>query len=161
MLTPEVAIMLSIIGSMLVLFVWEPIRIDLIAILIPVVLVILRPWTGVDGETAISGFANSATITIMAMFILSEGIQNSGVIQLLKDKIIKLTGSSEARQVGVISAISGSVAGFLNNTPVVAVFIPMVTDLGRTTKVSPSKLLIPFILCFYNGWSLNINWNIN
>ncbi len=143
MLTPEVAIMLSIIGSMLVLFVWEPIRIDLIAILIPVVLVILRPWTGVDGETAISGFANSATITIMAMFILSEGIQNSGVIQLLKDKIIKLTGSSEARQVGVISAISGSVAGFLNNTPVVAVFIPMVTDLGRTTKVSPSKLLIP------------------
>ena len=143
MLTPEVAIMLSIIGSMLVLFVWEPIRIDLIAILIPVVLVILRPWTGVDGETAISGFANSATITIMAMFILSEGIQNSGVIQLLKDKIIKLTGGSEARQVGVISAISGSVAGFLNNTPVVAVFIPMVTDLGRTTKVSPSKLLIP------------------
>ncbi len=135
--------MLSIIGAMLVLFVWEPIRIDLIAILIPVVLVILRPWTGVDGETAISGFANSATITIMAMFILSEGIQNSGVIQLLKDKIIKLTGSSEARQVGVISAISGSVAGFLNNTPVVAVFIPMVTDLGRTTKVSPSKLLIP------------------
>lgn len=135
--------MLLIIGVKLVLFVWEPIRVDLIAILIPVVLVILSPWTGVDSETAISGFANSATITIMAMFILSEGIQNSGVVQLLKDEIIKLTGNSETRQIGVITAISGSVAGILNNTPVVAVFIPMVTDLARTTKVSPSKLLIP------------------
>jgi len=143
MITPDIVIMLSIIGLMLILFIWEPIRIDLIAILIPVILVVLRPWTGVDGETAISGFANNATITIMAMFILSEGIQSSGVVQLLKDKIIKFTGKSEARQVGLITAISGSVAGVLNNTPVVAVFIPMVTDLGRTTKVSPSKLLIP------------------
>ncbi|MFW6382332.1 MAG: SLC13 family permease [Bacillota bacterium] len=143
MLAPEIAVMLSIIGFMLFLFIWEPIRVDLIAISIPVVLVILNTWTGVDGETAISGFANSATITIMAMFILSEGIQNSGVIQLLKDKIINLTGNSETRQVGFITFISGFIAGILNKTPVVAVFIPMVTDLARTTKVSPSKLLIP------------------
>ncbi len=143
LLAPEIAVMLSIIGFMLFLFIWEPIRVDLIAISIPVVLVILNTWTGVDGETAISGFANSATITIMAMFILSEGIQNSGVIQLLKDKIINLTGNSETRQVGFITFISGFIAGILNKTPVVAVFIPMVTDLARTTKVSPSKLLIP------------------
>ncbi|MGM0419821.1 MAG: SLC13 family permease [Bacillota bacterium] len=142
-LSLEIIIMLIIVFALLILFILEPIRIDLIAISIPVILVVLGRWTQVDAETAISGFANNATITILAMFILSEGIQNSGLVQLLKDELIKVTGDNETKQIGMISALSGTTAGILNNTPVVAVFIPMVTGLARSTNNSPSKLLIP------------------
>ncbi|MGM0471623.1 MAG: SLC13 family permease [Bacillota bacterium] len=127
----------------IILFFWEPIRLDIIALSIPVILVLLEPWTEVSTQEGLSGFANQATITILAMFILSEGIQRSGLVQIMGDKIAQLTTDSEVRQVGVISALAGSIAGILNNTPVVAIFIPMVTNLANKTNTSPSKLLIP------------------
>ncbi len=139
----DIIVTLIYIFVILVLFVWEPIKLDLIAILIPVGLVILYPWTGIGSEEALSGFSNSATITVLAMFILSEGIQRSGVVQIIGDRISEFTGDNEVRQVGVITSLSGTLAGFVNNTPVVAIFIPMVTDLARSTNISPSRLLIP------------------
>ncbi|GAB6138425.1 SLC13 family permease [Halanaerobaculum tunisiense] len=126
-----------------ILFLWEPVRLDIIALAIPVLLVSFNSWTQVSTSQALAGFSNQATITILAMFILSEGIRRSGLMQILGDKIAQLTGANEMRQLGVITGLSGVVAGIINNTPVVAAFIPLVTDLARKTKVSPSKLLIP------------------
>ena len=142
-LTADIIVTLLFIIVVLILFITEPVRLDLIAIFIPVGLVALNPWTGIDSADALSGFSNSATITVLAMFILSEGIQRSGLVQIIGDKVSEITGPSEFRQVGLITSLSGTMAGFINNTPVVAIFIPMVTDLARSTNVSPSKLLIP------------------
>nr|WP_204988835.1 SLC13 family permease [Sporohalobacter salinus] len=126
-----------------ILFLLEPLRLDILALSIPVVLVLLQPWTKISTEEALSGFANKATITILAMFILSEGVQRSGLVRSLGDKIAQITTGSEMSQVGIITGLSGTIAGILNNTPLVAIFIPMVTNLARKTKTSPSKLLIP------------------
>ncbi|MFW5991768.1 MAG: SLC13 family permease [Halanaerobiaceae bacterium] len=125
------------------MFFWEPIRPDILALCIPVILVILQPYTGITAEEALAGFANKATITILAMFVISEGIQRSGLVHVMGEKIAEITGDNEGKQVAFISTISGFVAGVLNNTPVVAIFIPVVTRLARKTNISPSKLLIP------------------
>ncbi|MFP4660814.1 MAG: SLC13 family permease [Halanaerobiales bacterium] len=125
------------------LFFWEPVRLDIIALAIPVLLVIFNTWTRISVEEALSGFANEATITVLAMFILSRGIQNSGLMYIIGEKIAIIAGDKESTQVSIISTLSGSIAGFLNNTPVVAIFIPMVKNLARKTKTSPSRLLIP------------------
>jgi len=126
-----------------VLSLWEPLRLDILALSIPVILIVFKPWTKVTTTEVLSGFANKATITVLAMFILSEGVKNSGLVQILGDKIAKLTNGEESKQLAVIMGLSGVVAGIINNTPVVATFIPMVTNLARKTKTSPSKLLIP------------------
>ncbi|PRX17466.1 di/tricarboxylate transporter [Orenia metallireducens] len=126
-----------------VLSLWEPLRLDILALSIPVILIIFKGWTKVTATEVLSGFANKATITVLAMFILSEGVKNSGLVQILGDKIAKLTSGEESKQLAVIMGLSGVVAGIINNTPVVATFIPMVTNLARKTKTSPSKLLIP------------------
>ncbi|MFW6271384.1 MAG: SLC13 family permease, partial [Bacillota bacterium] len=152
----SVLVMLIIMLLILFLFIMEPVRIDLIALLIPVILVVLNKWTFIDKSEALSGFSNSATITALAMFILSEGIQNSGLVQLIENKIASITGDSEVREVGFVSGISGIVSGFLYNTPVVAIFIPMVTDLARNTDISPSKLLIPLSYAATMGGLLTI-----
>ena len=142
-LTIEIVIMLFLIILLMLLFFFEPISIDLIALSVPVILIALGRWTKITPEESISGFANKATITVLAMFIISAGIQQSGLIQVLGRKIANITGSNHYRQVGLITGISGSIAGILNNTPVVATMIPMVNDIASNTKTSPSKLLIP------------------
>ncbi|MFP4016243.1 MAG: SLC13 family permease [Halanaerobiales bacterium] len=139
----DVIVVILLIFAVIALFFWEPVRLDVIALTIPVILVILSKWTKISVDEALSGFANKATITVLSMFILSRGIQNSGLMYFIGKKIANIAGDKEGKQVGIISTLSGGIAGFLNNTPVVAIFIPMVKNLARKTKTSPSKLLIP------------------
>ena len=117
--------------------------ISLMAVLVPIALSVFNELSKMSAEDALSGFGNSATITVMAMFVFSAGIQRSGAVQLLGDKISNITGENPRKQIALISVLTGSTSGIVNNTPVVAALIPMVRELGRKTNVSPSKLLIP------------------
>jgi len=149
-------IVISIIFITLVLFIKEPLPVGVIALLIPFVLVILNKWTNISTQQALSGFSNEATITVMAMFVISKGIQNSGSMQLLGQKIEQITGKNEKKQMVIISSIAGGIAGFINNTPVVAALVPMVTNLARRTTVSPSKLMIPLSYASMLGGTITL-----
>ncbi|MFO7815104.1 MAG: SLC13 family permease, partial [Halanaerobiales bacterium] len=152
----EVIIMLCFLLFLITMFMFEPIKIDLIALSIPVFLVVLNPWTHVSPSQAISGFSSSATVTIGAMFVISSGVERSGLIQILGDKIIGLTGQDETKQLTFIVIISGLIAGIINNTPVVALFIPMVIGIASKTNVSPSKFLIPLSYAAMMGGMLSL-----
>jgi len=141
--TSNVAVVIFLIVLVLILFIWEPLPIGIIAISIPVILIALKSWTRVSAEQALSGFSNNATVTVMAMFVISRGIQNSGAVEILGSKIESFSGNNKRKQIGSIASLTGFMASAINNTPVVAAFIPMVTNLARRTKISPSKLLIP------------------
>nr|WP_258560451.1 SLC13 family permease [Halorhabdus salina] len=90
-------------------------------------------------ECGLSGFASVATITVLAMFILSAGICRTGVIQILGRKISECIGDSETKQLGATVGIVSPISGFINNTAAVAIFMPMVTDLVEWGKTPPSK----------------------
>ena len=142
-LTAEILLIFAIILLALVLFVTEPIPIDITAIAIVFLLIVLEPWTAVDPATGVGGFSSPATITVLAMFVLSEGIRRSGLINIIGSQIADRYGHSPYKQLLAVLGLSGGTAGFINNTPVVAVMIPMVNTLSQKTGVSPSKLLIP------------------
>jgi di/tricarboxylate transporter len=89
------------------LFVTEPVPIDVTAIGIMVTLMILGPWTGVPPCEGVSGFSNPATITILAMMILSEGVHRTGAIQRLEQTVASFTGESESRK-GALSSRIGT-----------------------------------------------------
>ncbi len=67
-----ILIIILLIFLLLVMFIWEPLPIGVISLCIPVILIILDFWTKVSVEDALSGFSNSATITVMAMFVISR-----------------------------------------------------------------------------------------
>ena len=142
-MTTSMLVVIGLVFVAIVLFFWEPLRLDLLALIIPISLVFLEPWTMVSTEEALSGFANKATITVMAMFVLSHGIRKSGLVQILGEKISNITGNSEIKQLTAITTLAGFISGIINNTPVVAIFIPMVTNMAEKIKISPSKYLIP------------------
>ncbi|WP_436934809.1 SLC13 family permease [Halovenus marina] len=155
-LSDGAVVVFALIGVALVLFVTELIPNDVTAIGIIVSLAALEPMTGVGSRQAISGFANTATITIVAMYMLSAGIQQTGLVQRLGLSLARFTRGSETRALAATVLTTGPIAGFVNNTPVVAVFIPMITDLAEKSGVSPSKLLLPLSYAAILGGTLTL-----
>ena len=131
---------LSVLVLALVLFITEWLPVDITAILITVTLMLLGL---VQPEEGISGFGSSATITVMAMFILSAGVTRTGVIQVIRDWLVKFGGHNSTQQILVMGAIVGPISALINNTAVVAVFLPIVEEWGKKQGISVSKLLIP------------------
>lgn len=136
----EVFLTLSIVVLALISFVVEWLPVDLTAIAVAVLLMFLGLVTPEEG---ISGFGNSATITVMAMFILSAGITRTGAIQVVRDRIIKWGGNNINQQLFIMGSIVGPISAFINNTAVVAIFLPIIEDWCKQQKTSSSKFLIP------------------
>jgi di/tricarboxylate transporter len=156
----------------LVAFATEPVPVDITALGILVALLTVEPVTrqlvglGVlsapivvfSDVTAqgLSGFANAATLTVLAMFVLSEGVQRTGIIQLLGAKISEITEDDETRQLGATIGVVAPISGFINNTAAVAILLPMVTDLAERGGTSPSKLLLPLSYASMFGGMLTL-----
>lgn len=149
-------VVFAIIAVTMVLFVSEIISNDITAIGVMVTLAALEPITGVTPIDAISGFANPATITIVAMYMLSAGIQRTGLIERLGVELAKLTRGEEGRVLAAAMGATYPLAGFINNTPIVAIFMPMVINLANRSKISPSKLLMPLSYVAILGGSLTL-----
>ncbi|MCZ8048689.1 MAG: SLC13 family permease [Microcystis aeruginosa K13-05] len=131
---------LTVLVVALVAFVAEWLPVDLTALCVAIVLILLGLVTPEEG---IAGFSNAATVTVMAMFVLSAGITRTGVIQVIRDRLLVWGGKNPHQQVFVLGALVGPISAFINNTAVVAIFLPIVEDWCKKQKISPSKLLIP------------------
>lgn len=139
-MTLKIILTLGILLVAFIAFIAEWLPVDITAIIVAVVLMLFGLVTPDEG---ISGFGNNATITIMAMFILSAGIARTGVIQMVRDLLLKWGGKNASQQILVMGAIVGSITAFINNTAVVALFLPLVEDWSKKRGISVSKLLIP------------------
>jgi di/tricarboxylate transporter len=145
----------------LVLFATEPVPIDITAIGIMVALMLLGTdgpvnLTEISAAEGTSGFASSATLTVLAMFVLSAGVQRTGIIQILGRHVARFTRDSLSRQLGATMSLVGPISGFINNTAAVAILLPMVTDLAHEGGTSPSKLLIPLSYASMFGGMLTL-----
>ena len=134
----ELAITLLVLVGAVALLVTEKLPIDVVALLVLCTLLVLGVVT--PGE-ALSGFSSPATLTVAAMFVLSAGLQRSGVIAALGDQLARIhKGWLFALVMMVLVAF---LSAFVNNTAIVAVFIPMVIAAVAATGKPPSKFLIP------------------
>ena len=153
----DALVVFALIAATLIFFVTEALPTDITAIALLVTLFALGDYTGITTPTeALAGFSSPATITIVAMYVLSESVQETGVVQRLGAWMGRVTGGNERRMLGATVGVTGSAAGFVNNTPVVAVFIPMITGLADDANVSPSKLLMPLSFAAMLGGTLTL-----
>ena len=136
----KIYLTLGVLIVALIAFVAEWLPVDLTALSVAVVFMLVGLVTPDEG---VSGFSNSATITVMAMFILSSGITRTGVIQTVRDWLVNWGGKNPSRQIFALGIIVGPISAFINNTAVVAIFLPIVEDWCKKQKISVSKLLMP------------------
>jgi len=96
----------------------------------------------IQPKDAFAGFANEGMLTVAVLFVVAAGLEQTGVLEYVGHQI--LGGARHER--GAIARLAGVIlpsSAFLNNTPIVAMFMPIVMDWCRRNDVAPSKLLIP------------------
>jgi di/tricarboxylate transporter len=135
----EIALVLLILVGAVVLFATEKFPVDFVAIMVLGILLITQLVTVEEG---ISGFSNPATITVGAMFVLSAALTKTGALQTVARLLVRL-GRYPLVLMMLLIPIAAFPSAFINNTPVVAVMLPLVLAVCARRKFSPSKFLIP------------------
>jgi di/tricarboxylate transporter len=139
MLTPPV-ITSIILGIAVILLLSDRVRPDLVALLVMLSLGLTSILTV---QETFSGFSRSAVITIIAIFILAEGLQRCGVTDRMGIWLFRLAGTSELRMTGIVTFAGALLSLFMNNIAAASVLLPAVTGASRKLHISPARLLIP------------------
>lgn len=159
-MTLGVLITIVVIVGAVILFATELMPVDLVALLILASLVltgVVTPQQGIDG------FSNPATITVAFMFVLSAALLNTGALQFLTHRLSNIFRYQFNTGMILMMVLIATISAFINNTPVVAMFIPVVIQIAHTSGQSPTKMLIPLSFasifggtCTLIGTSTNI-----
>ena len=159
-LTIDAYITAAVIFGAIVLFIMDKLSVDLIALLIMGSLVFLGVISPVEG---MAGFSNPATMTVAFMFVISAAILKTGSLQFVASQLTKTFRNHYQRGVVLLMLMVSAVSAFINNTPVVAVMIPVTIQIAKNSNRAASKLLIPVSyasifggMCTLIGTSTNI-----
>ena len=136
----EIGIVTIILTATLMLLISEKLPMDITAIGIMAVLTL----TGIlTPPQAVSGFANPAVITVGAMFLISRAMIRTGVVGYIGQRVIDASRGRGRLALIATLIIVAIASAFINNTPVVVLFIPVILSMGCRFRISPSKYLIP------------------
>jgi di/tricarboxylate transporter len=159
-MTLEIGIVLAVLTGAVIMFATERFPVDVVAIIAMSVLVLSGVITPAEG---VSGFSNSATVTVAAMFILSTALFKSGAVVTIGNKMAKLFQYNYWLGIFCTMLVVGIISAFINNTPVVAIFIPILVGAAAKSNHSVGKMLMPLSfasmfggVCTLIGTSTNI-----
>ena len=93
-------------------------------------------------QDTLAGFSNPGMITVAVLYVVVTGLSQTGGLNWISQRVLGLPQGQNAALFRMMTPVMG-MSAFLNNTPVVAMFIPVVSDWARKLKISPSKLMIP------------------
>ena len=149
----DIIIVLFIILLAFVLFVSEALPMDVVAITVLSMLLITGQLTPSEG---ISGFSNPAVITIAILFVLSHALQKTGVLEYLVIKINQLVSRSLVIGLTVYLVCIALASALVNNTAIVAIFMPVTIRMAEKYHISPSKVLMPLSYSAILGGTLTL-----
>jgi len=111
----------------------------------------------------LEGFSNKGMITVALLFLVSEGIRQSGTLSQLFSKVLPKGETTVVRSQARLLPILAGMSAFLNNTPMVVIFAPIIKRWAKTVKLPPTKFLIPLTyavslggICTLIGTSTNL-----
>ncbi len=159
-MSPEIIIVFAVAVVAVILFATEKLSVDVVALVVMSTLLI----SGIiSPEEGISGFSNKATVTVAAMFIISAALFKTGAVSFLGEFTTKIFKKGYWFGLITVMLSVGFFSAFINNTPVVAIFIPILIGVSKDIKANISKLLMPMSfasmlggVCTLIGTSTNI-----
>ncbi len=152
-MTREIALAFFVLASAMVLFISDRMRSDIVAILVMLTL----PWLGIiEPKQAFSGLSSSAVLSLIGVMVMSAGIESTGLMARIARPLLRLAGSDEKRLIVFFSALVGSISAFMQNIGAVALFLPVLLEISRQTKIPASRLLIPLGFSAILGGTLTL-----
>ncbi len=138
-MTGDQTILFSLLFFVFVFLIWGRWRYDLVAF----VALLLALLTGVvPKEQAFSGFGHPATVIIALVLIISRGLSNSGVIELLARYVVNASRKLAAH-ISIMSALAASLSAIMNNVAALALLMPVDLQAAKKAGRSPSLSLMP------------------
>jgi len=159
-MTLQMMVVFAVFALAIVLFATERIPTDFVAILLMSLLMV----TGIiTPEEGIAGFSNTATVTVGAMFVLSAGLLRTGAVNSIGARLAAIAKKRFRLSLLILMGSVAVISAFVNNTPVVALFIPISLGMANESGTSVSKTLMPLSfaavlggVCTLIGTSTNI-----
>jgi Na+/H+ antiporter NhaD/arsenite permease-like protein len=136
----EQLFLLGLLGTLLVFFIWERWRYDLVALSALLLSTILG---FVPSEEAFLGFGHPAVVTVAAVLIISRGLSNAGAVEILTRYVKVATSSSPSLHVAVLSSVGGMISTVMNNVGALALLMPVAIQSSIEAKRSPAVVLMP------------------
>ena len=152
-MNPDIILVLGLLFFGFIMFVTEMFSIDVTAMILLTILFTLGYLTPAE---ALSGFSNPAVITIAFLFIISKALQKTRILEYLIIRIRRLADRSILLGRAVYLFTIGVASAVVNNTAIVAIFMPVSIRLAQKYKMSPSKMLIPLSYAAILGGTLTL-----
>ena len=152
-LTGEMMLVLAVLGVTIGLFVFEVLRVDIVAVCIMVLLGLLGL---VPAAELFNGFASNAVISIIAVMILGAGLDRTGVMTVVAAFILRIGGKTARRIIPLVSGTVGGISGVMQNVGATALFLPVVSRISTRTGIPLSRLLMPMGFCAIMGGTLTM-----
>jgi di/tricarboxylate transporter len=152
-MTTEIVFVLCVLLSLIVLFVIDRIRIDLVAILGLLALMfggILTP------SEAVAGFGDTTVVLIASLMIVGDGLFQTGVAAWIGNKLSQIAGRSEPRILVILMTAVAVLSAFISSTGTVAIMLPVAVSLAQRAGISPSRLLLPLAYAALIGGMLTL-----
>jgi di/tricarboxylate transporter len=147
-MTPEMMIVFGFLILATLLFIFDLVRVDMVGLL----MMVLLPLSGViSSADAISGLSSSAVVSIIAVIIIGEGLDKTGVMNHVARLIIRMAGKNETRIMALISGTVAFISSFMQNIGAAALFLPVANRICRQVNVPVSRILIPMGYCAVIG----------
>ena len=152
-MTPDIILVMVLLLFGFIMFVTEVFSIDVTAMILLTILFMLGYLTPSE---ALSGFSNPAVITIAFLFIISRALQKTRILEYLIVRVRRLADKSILVGRAVYLFTIGVASAVVNNTAIVAIFMPVSIRLAQKYKMSPSKMLIPLSYSAILGGTLTL-----
>ncbi len=152
-LTGDMMLVLAVLAVTIGLFVFEVVRVDVVAASVMVLLGLLGL---VPAEQLFNGFASNAVISIIAVMILGAGLDRTGVMTVVAAFILRIGGKTANRIIPLVSATVGGISGLMQNVGATALFLPVVSRISVRTEIPLSRLLMPMGFCAIMGGTITM-----
>ena len=149
----EALLLLAFLAAALVSFFFELLPVDVTALCL---LFALMASGIVPLDEAVAGFSNKGVLTIGGLFVLSHALMRTGLLEVVGERLSGRFGRRPWVAIGVLLGLVAVMSGFLNNTAVVAMTIPLAVELCRRLGINPSKVLMPLSFAAIFGGTLTL-----
>ncbi len=152
-MTSEILFIFCLLAVTVGLFIWDRIRMDIVALLVAITLAFSGLITPAE---VFSGFGMPVVVMIAGLFIVGEGLFRTGVASTAGQWLLTVGGNSEVRLLLFLIPLVALLSAFMSSTGAVALLIPIVLSMSRKSGMSPSKLLMPLAFASLVGGMLTL-----
>ena len=152
-LTKEMITVFSVLGLVIILLVFNLLRVDIVGLLV----MTLLPLTGIlSGKEAIAGLGSNAVVVLICVMVIGVSLDKTGLVGKIAGKIMKVAGTSEARVVTLLGITVAIPSGIMSNVGAVALMLPAALKVSNLSGIPASKIIMPLGFCANMGGNLTL-----